>query len=327
MSFLFNHQSAVRRRTQLVITFLIVTLSLLTMLSLSVGEVWLSPANWLTSEGQLYVGQLRLPRTLAVILVGAALAVSGAVMQALFNNPLAEPGLLGVSSGAGLGVILCILLGYAAPWQLSLSAIIGALVITSLLLGVARRVNSASRLLLTGVALGIVSSALSSWAVCFSSSVNLLQLIYWMMGGFSGIDWQDRWLMVALLPVVIGLTLQGRALNLLSLGNTVAYQLGLPVMFWRSIFVLITGWLVGISVALAGSIGFIGLIIPHIMRLCGVGNYHALLPASALAGAVTLLLADVIARQSLTAAELPVGVVTATLGAPLFIWLLLRNKQ
>ncbi|HBA2744890.1 TPA: vitamin B12 ABC transporter permease BtuC [Escherichia coli] len=296
------------------------------LLSLCAGEQWISPGDWFSPRGELFVWQIRLPRTLAVLLVGAALAISGAVMQALFENPLAEPGLLGVSNGAGVGLIAAVLLGQGQlpNWALGLCAIAGALIITLILLRFARRHLSTSRLLLAGVALGIICSALMTWAIYFSTSVDLRQLMYWMMGGFGGVDWRQSWLMLALIPVLLWICCQSRPMNMLALGKISARQLGLPLWFWRNVLVAATGWMVGVSVALAGAIGFIGLVIPHILRLCGLTDHRVLLPGCALAGASALLLADVVARLALAAAELPIGVVTATLGAPVFIWLLLK---
>ncbi|MBD3097870.1 vitamin B12 ABC transporter permease BtuC [Escherichia coli] len=296
------------------------------LLSLCTGEQWISPGDWSTPRGELFVWQIRLPRTLAVLLVGAALAISGAVMQALFENPLAEPGLLGVSNGAGVGLIAAVLLGQGQlpNWALGLCAIAGALIITLILLRFARRHLSTSRLLLAGVALGIICSALMTWAIYFSTSVDLRQLMYWMMGGFGGVDWRQSWLMLALIPVLLWICCQSRPMNMLALGEISARQLGLPLWFWRNVLVAATGWMVGVSVALAGAIGFIGLVIPHILRLCGLTDHRVLLPGCALAGASALLLADIVARLALAAAELPIGVVTATLGAPVFIWLLLK---
>ena len=296
------------------------------LLSLCAGEQWISPGDWFTPRGELFVWQIRLPRTLAVLLVGAALAISGAVMQALFENPLAEPGLLGVSNGAGVGLIAAVLLGQGQlpNWALGLCAIAGALIITLILLRFARRHLSTSRLLLAGVALGIICSALMTWAIYFSASVDLRQLMYWMMGGFGGVDWRQSWLMLALIPVLLWICCQSRPMNMLALGEISARQLGLPLWFWRNVLVAATGWMVGVSVALAGAIGFIGLVIPHILRLCGLTDHRVLLPGCALAGASALLLADIVARLALAAAELPIGVVTATLGAPVFIWLLLK---
>ncbi|HCX6802096.1 TPA: vitamin B12 ABC transporter permease BtuC [Escherichia coli] len=296
------------------------------LLSLCAGEQWISPGDWFSPRGELFVWQIRLPRTLAVLLVGAALAISGAVMQALFENPLAEPGLLGVSNGAGVGLIAAVLLGQGQlpNWALGLCAIAGALIITLILLRFARRHLSTSRLLLAGVALGIICSALMTWAIYFSTSVDLRQLMNWMMGGFGGVDWRQSWLMLALIPVLLWICCQSRPMNMLALGEISARQLGLPLWFWRNVLVAATGWMVGVSVALAGAIGFIGLVIPHILRLCGLTDHRVLLPGCALAGASALLLADVVARLALAAAELPIGVVTATLGAPVFIWLLLK---
>ncbi|XSW18262.1 vitamin B12 ABC transporter permease BtuC [Escherichia coli] len=296
------------------------------LLSLCAGEQWISPGDWFTPRGELFVWQIRLPRTLAVLLVGAALAISGAVMQALFENPLAEPGLLGVSNGAGVGLIAAVLLGQGQlpNWALGLCAIAGALIITLILLRFARRHLSTSRLLLAGVALGIICSALMTWAIYFSTSVDLRQLMYWMMGGFGGVDWRQSWLMLALILVLLWICCQSRPVNMLALGEISARQLGLPLWFWRNVLVAATGWMVGVSVALAGAIGFIGLVIPHILRLCGLTDHRVLLPGCALAGASALLLADIVARLALAAAELPIGVVTATLGAPVFIWLLLK---
>lgn len=296
------------------------------LLSLCAGEQWISPGDWFSPRGELFVWQIRLPRTLAVLLVGAALAISGAVMQALFENPLAEPGLLGVSNGAGVGLIAAVLLGQGQlpNWALGLCAIAGALIITLILLRFARRHLSTSRLLLAGVALGIICSALMTWAIYFSTSVDLRQLMYWMMGGFGGVDWRQSWLMLALIPVLLWICCQSRPMNMLALGEISARQLGLPLWFWRNVLVAATGWMVGVSVALAGTIGFIGLVIPHILRLCGLTDHRVLLPGCALAGASALLLADIVARLALAAAELPIGVVTATLGAPVFIWLLLK---
>ncbi|QNQ22728.1 vitamin B12 ABC transporter permease BtuC [Kosakonia sp. SMBL-WEM22] len=320
----YAHLQQQRNRRWLGALALLLLLAL--TLSLCAGEEWIAPNRWFTPEAELFVWQIRFPRTLAVLLVGAALALCGATMQALFENPLAEPGLLGVSSGAGVGLIAAIFLGgeMMPGWALGLCAIAGALTVTLILLRFARRHLSTSQLLLAGVALGIICTALMTWAVYFSTSLDLRQLMYWMMGGFSGIDWQQGWLMAALLPVMVWICLQSTALNVLALGEIPARQLGLPLWLWRNLLVAATGWMVGVSVAIAGAIGFIGLVIPHILRLCGLSDHRVLLPGCALAGAVALLTADIVARLALSAAELPIGVVTSTLGAPVFIWLLLR---
>lgn len=311
----------------------IVLLALLALCTLTIGlcagDRWVAPWAWWDDTQRLFIWQLRLPRTLAVMLVGASLAMSGAVMQAIFDNPLAEPGLLGVANGAGVALVLCVFLGQGMlpVWALSLGAIVGALLMTFLLLQFARRHVSNARLLLIGVALGIVCSAVMTWAVYFSTSLDLRQLMYWMLGGFSGVDWRYGWLMVALVPFIIGLSRQGHILNRLSLGEIPARQLGISVYRWRNILVWVVGILVGISVALAGVIGFIGLIVPHALRLIGLTDQRHLLSGCALAGAMALSLSDTLARVMLPSAELPIGVITATFGAPLFVWLLLRKTS
>jgi len=319
-----------KRRDRRWLVGLSLLLVIICVFSLSAGENWLWPNQWLGSEARLFVWQLRLPRAIAVILVGASLAVAGAVMQSLFENPLAEPGLLGVANGAGVALVLCVMLGHGIlpVWVMSLAAIAGALIVTFFLLTISRkRLLTNARMLLVGVAIGIVCSALMTWAIYFSSNLDLRQLMYWMMGGFGGVDWNQIWLAMLLLPVLLWLVFQGNALNLLSLGIVQAQQLGISLTTWRYGLVLAVGWIVGLSVALSGVIGFIGLVIPHILRLAGITDQRRLLPACAIGGASVLLLADVVSRIGLYAAELPVGVVTATLGAPVFIWLLIRVGQ
>ncbi|QTF08778.1 vitamin B12 ABC transporter permease BtuC [Brenneria izadpanahii] len=321
-----KRQQRVHDRQRLILLFFL-TLFMLTI-ALCAGDRWIWPPDWLDDSQRIFVWQLRFPRTLAVLLVGASLAMSGAVMQSIFDNPLAEPGLLGVANGAGVALVLSVLLGQGMLpiWVLSLSAIAGALLITFLLLHFARRHVSNARLLLIGVSLGIICSAVMTWAVYFSTSLDLRQLMYWMMGGFSGIDWRHGWLMLALTPFILWLSGQGKVLNWLALGETQARQLGVSVYYWRNMLVLVIGALVGLSVALAGVIGFVGLIIPHMLRLCGLTDQRYSLTGCALAGGSILMLADTVARVALSSAELPIGVVTATLGAPCFIWLLLRNR-
>ncbi|WP_342755303.1 vitamin B12 ABC transporter permease BtuC [Pantoea sp. MBD-2R] len=326
MTLLSQQMKLARRHQRRWLAALVLFSVTMAILSLCTGDRWLPPNVWFSDEARLFVWQLRLPRTLAVLLVGASLAVCGVVMQALFENALAEPGLLGVANGAGVGLVLSIFAGVQMLWQLSLFAIAGALLVTFILLHFSRRHLSSSRLLLAGVALGIICSAIMTWIVYFSTNLDLRQLMYWMMGGFSGTDWRYSGLLLALLPVLIWLSTRWRVLNLLALGEVSARQLGLPLLLWRNILVLATGWLTGVSVALAGAIGFIGLVIPHILRLNGIHDHRMLLPACALAGGGVLLAADILARIAIVSAELPIGVVTATLGAPVFIWLLLRNR-
>ncbi|QAV24431.1 vitamin B12 ABC transporter permease BtuC [Proteus hauseri] len=309
--------------------FMTIVVSLLVVFSLSAGELWLFPNQWFSAEAKLFVWQIRLPRILAVIIVGASLAIAGAVMQALFENPLAEPGLLGVSSGAGVCVVLLITLQIGTTYLLiSSAAILGALGITLLLMFFTQiKKLSNAQLLLIGVALGVMASAIMTWLVYFSSALDLRQLMYWLMGSFSGIDWRHQLLFWALLPIILLLFWQADMLNYLSLGTFRAKQLGISVQQWRNRFILAVGLLVGLSVALAGAISFVGLIVPHLLRLCGITHYKTLLPACAITGGGLLVLADLLSRLILNGAEVPIGVVTATIGAPLFIWLLATKKM
>ncbi|HEJ9660310.1 TPA: vitamin B12 ABC transporter permease BtuC [Proteus mirabilis] len=311
------------------LALLVLVLSVLVVISLSAGEIWLFPNKWLTEEANLFIWQIRLPRVLAVMMVGASLAVAGAIMQAIFENPLAEPGLLGVSSGAGVCVVLLIVFQLGtAYWLISSAAILGALGITCLLMFFSQiKKLSNAQLLLIGVALGVLASAVMTWLVYFSSALDLRQLMYWLMGSFSGIDWRHQILFWALLPIIILLIWQADILNYLSLGSFEAKKLGISVEPWRNWFILTVGLLIGFSVALAGAISFVGLIVPHLLRLSGITHYKTLLPACALTGASLLIFADLVSRLILNGAEVPIGVITATLGAPLFIWLLATKQM
>lgn len=307
-----------------------VFLVIMAAVALSVGEIWLWPSQWTSEAAQLFIWQIRFPRLLAVVTIGASLAITGAIMQAMFENPLAEPGLLGISNGAGVAVVFIVLLSHGATqyWLMSTGAILGALLLTSILLFFARRKHfNNTSLLLVGVALGVICGAIMTWMVYMSSSLDLRQLLYWMMGSFSGIDWRQLGLVLACVPFLLWAICQGKVLNYLSLGSMQAYQLGFSHHRWRFILIIVTGILIGLSVAIAGAISFVGLVIPHILRLAGLTNHRFLLPGCALAGAGGLLLADILSRILIANAEIPIGVITATLGAPIFIWLLARNNQ
>ena len=266
---------------------------------------------------------------MAALAIGASLAASGAVLQVLLGNPLAEPGVLGISGGASLAlVILLFALPYVpGPMLTMLAAMLGALVFTMILVSLSwRRRVSTARLLLIGVALGILSGAVVTWAFYFSSDLNLRQLMYWLMGSVGGVSWTQLSLLLIVIPVLSWLCTQGRKLDLLMLGEGQAKQLGLDVAAFRWRLILIVSLLVGASVALGGVIGFIGLVIPHLLRLALGTENRFLLPLSAMCGALLLAVADTLSRVILPSAELPVGVVITSLGAPVFIWMLLRSQ-
>ncbi len=299
-------------------------------LYLMVGEVFISPISELSSLHEQLIIQLRLPRLFAAIVVGAALAVSGAVLQVLLGNVLAEPGVLGISGGAS--VMMVILLFFlpmlATPIGFMIAAIAGALLFTILLVSFANAMRlSTTRLLLVGVALSILSGAVVTWAFYFSDDLSLRQLMYWLMGNVGGASWYHHVLSLLLIPVIVIICSKGVLLDKLMLGEQHAKQLGVDVESVRWKLILAVSVLVGGAVALGGVIGFVGLVVPHLLRLAFGSENRYLLPVSALAGASLLVAADLIARIALDAAELPLGVVTTSVGAPIFIWMLVKNHD
>ncbi len=304
-------------------------LCLTALLALAMGAIWIWPWGAHSSLDATLLWQLRLPRLIAAISIGAALAVSGGVLQVLLGNPLAEPGVLGISGGASLALIGVLFFYHQspAPWMSMTAAMVGALCFTLILVGLAqRRSVTLSRLLLIGVALGILSSAGVTWAFYFSDDLSMRQLMYWLMGSVSGVTWPQLTLTMGIWPALFWLMSQGKKLDLLMLGELSAQQLGLNVqaLRWRLIFVV--ALLVGASVALGGIIGFVGLVVPHLLRLSFGAQNRYLIPLSAIVGGTLLAFADTLSRVILPSAELPVGVVTTTLGAPVFIYLLLRSN-
>jgi iron complex transport system permease protein len=277
------------------------------------------------------VRELRLPRALQAALVGAALATSGATFQALLRNPLAEPYILGVSGGAAVGAVAAIVLGwaYAAGWALPLAAFAGALLAILLVLRIAASVGRALDtrvLLLAGVVVGAFFNACILLALTMAEVESFRSAVFWMMGSFAGATWGELGLLSAyLLPGVLVLLGLARALNLFSVGEETAAYLGTRVERTKLLAYGVASLLAAAAVAVSGVIGFVGLIIPHMIRLAWSGDYRFLLPASALLGAAFLVLVDTLARVATAPGELPVGVVTAFVGVPVFVWLLRRE--
>lgn len=321
------------RRHQRWKRYFIVILSALVLFSathLMVGEVFISPFSELSSLQQQLITQLRLPRLLAAIAIGASLAVSGAVLQVLLGNVLAEPGVLGISGGASvmMVIVLFFLPALATPIGFMIAAVIGALVFTLLLVSMAKIMRlTTTRLLLVGVALGILTGAIVTWAFYFSDDLSLRQLMYWLMGSIGGASWYHHVLTLTFVPVLAWLCMKGKTLDKLMMGELHAKQLGVDVEAVRWKLILAVSILVGGAVALGGVIGFIGLIVPHLLRLALGSENRYLLPISALSGAMLLVFADIIARVALESAELPLGVVTTTIGAPVFIWMLVKHHD
>ncbi len=276
---------------------------------------------------RVIVRQIRLPRVLIGLLVGSALAVSGTAMQGLFRNPLASPYVLGIASGASTGAAVAILFASSFAFVLPLGAFAGAGAAVLIVYGLARgrdRRTSIFTLILAGVAVGALFSAVTSFLIFLSSGgEKLSDVLFWIMGGLGRADWTA---VAILAPIALAGTavvlFAARDLNALSLGEEGAFHVGVnPDTLYRWLLATTTV-LTAAAVAMAGTIGFIGLVVPHVMRLLVGPDHRRLIPASALAGGCFLVWADVGARMVLAPAELPVGVITAFLGAPFFLYLL-----
>jgi iron complex transport system permease protein len=328
-----------------------VTLGMAAFLSLSIGSTGITLSalprviaamltgntDAATAREQLVLIDIRLPRLLLGAFVGAALAVSGAMMQGMFRNPLADPGLVGVSSGAALAAVATIALGngLAAPWArafgvyaLPVSAFCGGFAATAVLVGIVSRRGqlATSALLLAGIALGAFATALTGLIAFASDDRELRDLTLWMLGSLSGASWPK---VVAVAPfallVAIVLPRLIRALNGLLLGEAEAFHLGIDVERTKRLIVLTTAGAVGAAVAVSGVVGFVGIVVPHLVRLLAGPDHRVVLPASALIGGSLVLMADVAARMLLRPAELPLGVVLAIIGAPIFLHMVVRR--
>ncbi|EOB4237715.1 FecCD family ABC transporter permease [Raoultella planticola] len=277
---------------------------------------------------------IRLPRVLLALLVGAALALSGCVMQGLFRNPLADPGLLGVSSGAALAVACWLVLPLSVPALVALyapmlAAFIGsiAVMVVIFILSQANE-GSLSRLLLVGIAINALCGALVGMLAWISNDTQLRQLSLWGMGSLGQAEWSTLLVAATLIfPASLIIWLMASRLNLLQLGDEEAHYLGINVRAVQRLLLLCSALLVASSVAISGVIGFIGLVVPHLIRMWLGPDHRALVPGSLLAGAILLLLADTLARTVAAPAEMPVGLLTSMLGAPWFLWLIFRQQR
>jgi len=288
-------------------------------------------------QAELILGQIRLPRSLLGLCVGIVLALSGVAMQGLFRNPLADPGLVGVAGGAALGAAIAIVGGSMvgglpptlAPYLLSICAFSGGLIVTAVVYRFGRRdgQTNVATMLLAGVALTAMSGAGVGLFTYLADDATLRSLTFWNLGSLNGASYPRLWpLLLVTVGVAVWLPRRASALNALLLGESEARHLGFNVERIKLELVLCTALGVGAAVAAAGLIGFIGLVVPHLMRLLVGPDHRVLLPASLLAGASLLLLADLVARLVLAPAELPIGIVTALIGAPFFLYLLVRGR-
>ena len=323
--------------------FIITLFALTTMLvlSLAIGSVFIPPGElWRVVSGEsssdtfrTILVDIRLPRTVLIALVGAALAGSGAAYQGLFRNPLADPYLIGVASGAGLGAILAMsiqwpytMLGlFAVP----LAAFITSLLTVYIVYTIAHIGGSVptTNLILAGVAVSSFAVSLTSFLMLRSTG-EVRRAIGWLLGGVSLVSWDATLALIPYLAFGLGiLILGGYALNLLQFGDEQAMQMGLNVRRAKFIIIVAASLVTAAAVSFAGIIGFVGLIVPHIVRIWWGVDYRRLIPLSILGGASVLLVADILARIVLAPQELPVGIVTALAGAPFFLWVLRRSKN
>lgn len=283
------------------------------------------------------LGVVRAPRVLMAALIGAGLGAAGAAMQGLFRNPLADPGLIGVSAGAALAAVAAIVLGGSVfdaaagllgLWLLPLAAFVGGLVATLLMarLGTVGGVTSVATLLLAGVAVSALAGALTGVLIFMADDRQVRDITFWTLGSLAGARWAQVPVVLLLvgLPAVL-LCLLARPLNALLLGEAEAFHLGVRVEAVKRVAVVLAAIAVAAGVAFTGLIGFVGLVVPHLIRLGFGADHRLVLPGAALLGGALLVLADLAARSLAAPAELPVGVVTALLGAPFFLWLLRRR--
>ena len=275
------------------------------------------------------VWQIRLPRLLLAVATGGALAVGGVVMQAMFRNPLAEPGLMGVSAGAALGAVAGMLAGWLLSWQVGLVAFLGAGLAMMVAYLFGRRVQQGTAsLLLAGVAVNALCMSMVSFLLSWSSDPVLRSFAFWTMGSLSSVGWSTAvWLVPWSIVMSVLVWVQWRSLNALLLGEREAHHLGFHVKRLRDRLLLSIALLVGPIVAFTGGSAFVGLLVPHIIRMFAGASHRTLLLLAWVGGGWMLLVADWIARIVIQPAELPVGVITSLVGAPFFLWLLRRNAS
>lgn len=311
--------------------------------SIGVGSHAMSPARTLDvlfgglgggDRDAIVIRHIRLPRLVATGLVGATLAVCGVLMQGLFRNPLADPGILGVSSGAALAAAIVIVLGDrlfgTTPFHaLPLAAFFGAIVATTVLamVGRSRGRTDTGAVLLAGLAFAALANALLGLLVFVADDRQLRDLSFWTLGSFGGVTWEKLLVAAPLLVApLLAIPMLGRALDALAFGEAEARHMGIRVEWAKTVAIAVTALGVGASVALVGIVGFVGVVVPHVLRLVVGPAHRALLGLSAVAGALLTIVADLVARTVVAPAELPIGILTAAVGAPIFLHLVMKNR-
>lgn len=303
---------------------------LLSILSEAVGlGHWVEVA----AEEQAVVTMIRAPRVLLGVLVGANLALGGAVMQGLFRNPLADPGLIGISGGAAVAAVSAIVLGTPAvlgAYGVPVAAFVGSVAATAIVFAIGTRAGRTMvmAMLLTGIAVNAFAGAITGLFSFISDDLQIREFLFWTMGSLGGGSWESLLLLAPfLLLSLAGSTALARGLNAVLLGEAEARHLGIDTQRLKQAAIVLTALGVGLSTALAGMIGFVGIVVPHMLRLLLGPDHRLLLPATVLSGGTFLVLADLLARTVVQPAELPIGVLTAAVGAPFFIWLIVRRRD
>jgi len=342
------------RNYSFVLSILVIILLIACLLSVCIGavkisisELWsiiayrtgLSKEIGFTSQQEAVFITLRLPRVILGALVGSTLAIAGAAIQGLFRNPLAEPGLIGISSGASLFAVLMIVLearffsfltdalGYYA---LSLAAFIGACITTFIVYNLAMRKGKAdiTTLLLAGIAINALAGSFTGLLTYIATDEQLRNITFWSLGSLGGASWKS---VTGILPFIliplVALPFFSKSLNTLSLGESQAGHMGINVNLLKKVVIVLATLGVGASVAVSGMIGFIGLVIPHILRMAFTADNRLVVPGAALLGAAVLVSSDLIARTIVAPAELPIGILTAIIGAPVFIYIIMTERR
>ena len=288
---------------------------------------------WMRGDGYEVLLFVRFPRVLLAAIVGASLAISGATLQGIFRNPLADPGLIGVTAGASLGAALWIVLvgsGVFGIWGLPIASFTGGITVTILVYKIAQTAGKVltTTLLLSGIAFNSIAGAGIGLMTFIADEEQLRSLTFWLLGSFGGATWP---LIAANLPLaIVGLILLlplAQSLNVVTLGEAEAGHLGISMSGLKRRAVFGVALSVGAAVSAAGGIGFVGLIVPHLLRLIGGPDHRFVLPASALSGAILLIFADSLARTMISPMELPIGIITGIFGGPFFLWLLIQYKR
>jgi iron complex transport system permease protein len=323
----------------LIILSIVFVVSVVASISLGSSSINLIDIiNVFSSENEIHkkiIFEIRLPRILNAIIVGAALSCSGIVLQSLLRNNLAEPGLLGISAGAGLGAILIFILPFSFSYVLLTPiAFIFALLTTLLIFYIAKGLDnkynnfiSSNKIILAGIAINALVSSVNGFLLLISGN-SVMQIIYWLNGGLSGRGWDEfnMTYVFVFVGILISLLLS-KDLNVLNLGEELAITLGLKIKTVQRISIAVSALLAASAVSIAGIISFVGLVVPNISKLMIGTDYRYSIPCTILLGAIFLIVSDTIARTVISPAEIPVGIITSFIGAPVFVWLILKKKE